>query len=109
MILSVGYRVSSKRGTQFRIWATKVLKEHIIKGYTLNYDRYKEIEEKFHKQTLSYELLRSRIEKYLSTAARRNVVNTIDDKIDELRKDFEVFKKSITKNKRKNKLPKNTR
>ncbi|MEW6684912.1 MAG: virulence protein RhuM/Fic/DOC family protein [Candidatus Edwardsbacteria bacterium] len=36
MIISVGYRVNSKRATQFRIWATKTLKEHLIKGYTIN-------------------------------------------------------------------------
>ena len=35
-IISVGYRVNSKRGIQFRIWATQVLKEYLIKGYTLN-------------------------------------------------------------------------
>jgi len=35
-ILSVGYRVNSKQATQFRIWATKTLKEHLIKGYTIN-------------------------------------------------------------------------
>ncbi|MBK9092851.1 MAG: virulence RhuM family protein [Anaerolineae bacterium] len=35
-ILSVGYRVNSKRGTQFRIWATRTLKEHLIRGYTLH-------------------------------------------------------------------------
>jgi len=35
MIISIGYRVNSKRGTQFRIWATNVLKEHLIKGYTI--------------------------------------------------------------------------
>ena len=35
-IISVGYRVKSRRGTQFRIWATSVLKDHLIKGYTLN-------------------------------------------------------------------------
>jgi len=36
VIISVGYRVMSQRGTQFRIWATQVLKDHILKGYTLN-------------------------------------------------------------------------
>jgi prophage maintenance system killer protein len=36
VIISVGYRVKSKRGTQFRIWATNVLREHLVKGYTLN-------------------------------------------------------------------------
>lgn len=35
-ILSVGYRVNSKRGTQFRIWATGLLREHLVRGYTLN-------------------------------------------------------------------------
>lgn len=43
VILSVGYRVSSKRGTQFRIWATNVLKEHIVKGFTANERRLKEL------------------------------------------------------------------
>ena len=41
-IISVGYRVNSKRGTQFRIWATNVLKEHLIKGYTINEKRMRE-------------------------------------------------------------------
>ena len=39
-ILSVGYRVNSKRGTQFRIWATQTLKEHLTRGYTLNLQRF---------------------------------------------------------------------
>jgi len=39
MIISVGYRVNSKRATQFRIWATKTLKEHLVKGYTVNEKR----------------------------------------------------------------------
>lgn len=38
-ILSVGYRVNSKQGTQFRIWATQTLREHLIRGYTLNEKR----------------------------------------------------------------------
>ncbi|HBG41245.1 MAG TPA: cell filamentation protein Fic [Porphyromonadaceae bacterium] len=41
VIISVGYRVKSVRGTQFRIWATQRLKEYIIKGFTLNDDRFK--------------------------------------------------------------------
>ncbi len=41
IIISVGYRVKSVQGTQFRIWATQRLKEHIIKGFTLNDDRFK--------------------------------------------------------------------
>jgi len=41
-ILSVGYRVNSKRGTQFRIWATRTLREHLLRGYTLNERRLAE-------------------------------------------------------------------
>jgi prophage maintenance system killer protein len=36
VIISVGYRIKSKRGTQFRIWATKILKDYLIKGYSIN-------------------------------------------------------------------------
>ena len=39
-IISVGYRVNSKRGTQFRIWATRTLREHLVRGYTLNRERF---------------------------------------------------------------------
>ncbi len=38
-ILSVGYRVSSKKGTQFRQWATRTLRQHLVEGYTLNQQR----------------------------------------------------------------------
>jgi hypothetical protein len=41
VIISVGYRVKSLQGTQFRIWATQRLREHIVKGFTLNDERFK--------------------------------------------------------------------
>ncbi len=41
LIISVGYRVKSPQGIQFRIWATQRLKEYIIKGFTLNDNRFK--------------------------------------------------------------------
>lgn len=41
-IISVGYRVNSKRATHFRIWATKILKEYMIKGFVLDDDRLKQ-------------------------------------------------------------------
>jgi len=66
MIISVGYRVNSKRGIQFRIWANRVLKEYLIKGYALNEKRLKDQTEKikelektidiFSKVTESYQL-----------------------------------------------------
>jgi hypothetical protein len=42
VIISVGYRVKSQQGTQFRIWATQRLKEYIIKGFALNDERFKQ-------------------------------------------------------------------
>jgi prophage maintenance system killer protein len=48
VIISVGYRVKSLSGTQFRIWATSVLQEHLVKGYTSNERRLREL-----RQTLS--------------------------------------------------------
>ena len=46
-ILSVGYRVNSKQGTQFRQWATQRLKEHLIRGYTLNQKRLQKVQKNF--------------------------------------------------------------
>lgn len=43
VIISVGYRVKSQQGTQFRIWATQRLKEYLVKGFTMNDERLKEI------------------------------------------------------------------
>ncbi len=42
VIISVGYRVKSQRGTQFRIWATRTLRDHLVQGYTLNERRLRE-------------------------------------------------------------------
>jgi hypothetical protein len=41
-VISVGYRVNSSRATQFRIWATNTLKQHLVQGYTLNQHRLQE-------------------------------------------------------------------
>ncbi len=43
VIISVGYRVKSLRGTQFRIWATNILKEYMKKGFALDDDRLKNL------------------------------------------------------------------
>jgi len=49
VIISVGYRIKSKRGTQFRIWATKVLRDYLLKGYAIQ-QRVEKIEEQVVKQ-----------------------------------------------------------
>ncbi|MCX5977358.1 MAG: virulence RhuM family protein [Coprothermobacterota bacterium] len=45
VIIGVGYRVNSIRGTQFRIWATQVLRDHLIKGYSVNSKRLEELQQ----------------------------------------------------------------
>ena len=60
VIISVGYRVKSKRGTQFRIWANKVLKDYLIKGYAVNQKRLDE--KSLHELTATIELVRKSIE-----------------------------------------------
>jgi hypothetical protein len=47
VIISIGYRVKSKQGTQFRIWANKILKDYLLKGYSLN-QRMNRIEDNVH-------------------------------------------------------------
>ena len=49
-IISVGYRVNSTKATQFRIWATKTLKEYIIKGFTIDDERLMAIAQKRNKR-----------------------------------------------------------
>ena len=43
VIISVGYRVKSLQGTRFRIWATRVLRDHLVRGYTVNQNRLREL------------------------------------------------------------------
>jgi len=50
MIISIGYRVNSIRGTQFRIWANKILKDYLLKGYSIN-KRMNRIEDTVHSLT----------------------------------------------------------
>jgi death-on-curing family protein len=57
VIISVGYRVKSKQGTQFRIWATNVLKKHLVDGYTINEKRLKAAEHKYNELQQSLRLL----------------------------------------------------
>ncbi len=64
-IISVGYRVNSKRGTQFRIWATNVLRDHLVKGYTLNEKRLQENKQRLKELEAAVEL----VEKAKSTKA----------------------------------------
>ena len=54
MIISVGYRVSSKRGTQFRQWANRVLKDYLLKGYSIN-QRVDQLENKIDQRLIAHD------------------------------------------------------
>ena len=56
VIISVGYRIKSKQGTQFRIWANKILKEYLLKGYAINH-RIEQVEKKILQHDQQFELL----------------------------------------------------
>lgn len=57
MVISIGYRVNSKQGTQFRIWANKVLKDYLMRGYALNEKRLKEQQEQLEQLKNTVKLL----------------------------------------------------
>lgn len=77
-IISIGYRVNSQRATQFRIWATKVLKNYLIKGYALNQKRLKETNLKEFEQAVN--LIKKTIEaKKLSTKEVKGLLRVITD------------------------------
>lgn len=59
VIISVGYRVKSKQGTQFRQWATQRLKDYLVQGYAVNQKRLKEAESKFQELKQAVKLLES--------------------------------------------------
>ena len=60
VIISVGYRVKSKRGTQFRIWANKILKNYLIKGYALNQEKLKQ--QKFNELDKTIKLIKQSLQ-----------------------------------------------
>ena len=69
VIISVGYRVKSKRGTQFRIWANRVLKDYLLRGYAVN-SRLNQLEQRVDKKLLEHEQRISSNEKQVAFFGR---------------------------------------
>ena len=71
MIISVGYRVNSIRGVQFRQWATRVLTEHLLRGYTVN-SRMNQLEDRVDRRLLEHgqrlDQLESKVEFFVKTS-----------------------------------------
>lgn len=72
VIISVGYRVKSKRGTQFRQWANKVLKEYLLKGYAIN-QRLRHIEDKIDRRFSEYDRHLQRIDEKVDFFVRTSM------------------------------------
>lgn len=92
-IISVGYRVNSTKATQFRIWATQVLKEYIIKGFAMDDDRLKQ-----GTATFSKDYFKELLERVRSIrASERRIYQQITDIFAECSIDYDP-KSEITKN-----------
>ena len=80
VVISVGYRVKSKRGTQFRIWANSVLKEHLLQGYTLNKTHLQQQTKKLQELTSTVKLLSAVLEtKQLTQSEAVGLLKVISD------------------------------
>ena len=80
VIISVGYRIKSQQGTRFRIWATQVLKDHIVKGYTINEQRFRDQAEKLTDMRNTVELLaRTLTNQELVSETGKDVLRVITD------------------------------
>ena len=92
VIISVGYRVKSKVGTDFRIWATNVLREYTLKGYALNERRLREAQERLDELTRSIRLIQSVAEtRKLSEDETRGLLQVISDYANE-RKALDTYR-----------------
>lgn len=74
MIISIGYRVNSKQGITFRKWATNILKEHLIKGYTVNQERLNYLE-----KTIKLINIAGRIEEKLQGTEAQDIIKVINN------------------------------
>jgi prophage maintenance system killer protein len=80
VIISVGYRVKSQQGTRFRQWATRVLRTHIVDGYTLNEQRLREESAKLRDMRQAMDLLARTLTSHeLVTDIGKDVLKVIDD------------------------------
>ena len=77
-IISVGYRVNSKSATRFRIWATQTLKDHLVKGYTLNEKRLQQVVQNMHQLEQAVKLIQqSGSSEELNTAEAKGLLDII--------------------------------
>ncbi len=79
MIISVGYRVNSQRATQFRIWATKILKKYLLQGYAINEKRLVEAKNKFNQLQETISFLQKQSKKELLQGQEAEILSLLSD------------------------------
>lgn len=79
VIISVGYRVNSQRATQFRVWANKILKQYLIKGYAVNEKRLIEAQNKFYELQETVAFLQRQSKKELLTGQEAEILSLLAD------------------------------
>lgn len=77
VIISVGYRVKSPEGTRFRIWANRILKDHLVQGYTLNQERLTQQQENIRQLERTLSLFQQNLIEQASLPEARGLVNVI--------------------------------
>ena len=77
VIISVGYRVKSKQGTQFRIWASRILKDFLVKGYALNQQRLTQQQENIRQLERTLTLFQQNLIEQASLPEARGLVSVI--------------------------------
>ncbi len=77
VIISIGYRVKSPEGTRFRIWANRVLKDHLVQGYTLNQQRLRQQQENICQLERTLSLFQQNLIEQASLPEARGLVNVI--------------------------------
>ncbi len=78
-IISVGYRVNSKKATQFRIWATKVLRSHILDGYTMNENVLSSQTENLRKLQKTINFLNDKVRKKQLVGQEKEILGLLSD------------------------------
>jgi len=79
MIISIGYRVNSKRATQFRVWATNTLRNYLVKGYAINEKRLLEAQNKFEELKSAVEFLKNKAGHELAAGQEKEILNLLAD------------------------------
>ncbi len=77
VILSVGYRVNTKMATKFRIWATNILRKHIVEGYTINENRLQEANNKFKELQQAISFIQENSKKKALTGQEAEILNLL--------------------------------